>query len=268
MRGRQATAPGAARKHTVYPDEAIGGAFGAGGDANAGGRPRALDLRHVLRPVRRLDGPVLPPAGSEGHPGRSRIASTVARHGTAVGGDSGRRLPRPARRSDRARLGLRRGPDRPGSLCVCPPRVGHRRVARGWRPCAVVGEEPGTFHTAGNRGARGPPARHGRGGPVGPTSAPHPVPHDERARGGAAPQSLADRRLLRGVRNRSAPGGPRGGVAWLGEGLRRCVPQLHGANGSVSPATWSPPRRRGGEARRSTLAATGPRSTCCPPVVP
>jgi len=33
MRGRQATAPGAARRHTIYPDDAIGGEFGLGGDA-------------------------------------------------------------------------------------------------------------------------------------------------------------------------------------------------------------------------------------------
>src|SRR5438128_2749002 len=33
MLGRQTTAPGAARKHTIYPDDAIGGAFGIEGDA-------------------------------------------------------------------------------------------------------------------------------------------------------------------------------------------------------------------------------------------
>src|SRR2546427_2655225 len=259
MLGRQTTAPGAARKHTIYPDDAIGGAFGVGGDADAAGRPRALDLRHVLRPVRRLDRSVLPPTGPEGDPGGSGIASPVARHGTAVGGDSDRRLPCPARRSDRARLGLRRGADRPRSVWSRPPGIRHRPVARGWRACPVVGEKPRTFHPAGNRGARGPPARHGRAVPLDPTSSLHRVPPDERGRGVAAPQCVADRPLLRGVRDRSAPGGPRGGVAWLGEGLRRCVPQLHGANGSVSPATWGPPRRRGGEAWRSTLAATGPR---------
>src|SRR2546428_3044834 len=33
MLGRQTTAPGAARKHTIYPDDAIGGAFGIEGEA-------------------------------------------------------------------------------------------------------------------------------------------------------------------------------------------------------------------------------------------
>src|SRR2546425_1209236 len=33
MRGRQAAAPGAARKHTIYLHDTIGGEFGLGGDA-------------------------------------------------------------------------------------------------------------------------------------------------------------------------------------------------------------------------------------------
>lgn len=33
MLGRQTTAPGAARRHTIYPDDAIGGEFGIEGDA-------------------------------------------------------------------------------------------------------------------------------------------------------------------------------------------------------------------------------------------